>query len=98
MCRKPHLKTIKNDEAVAFQSGVIEIQRRLGKSIEKNEETREKAFLRLICKVKIKVVHQLNEEIKSTLQDKHPSSRVVNPNIILPPNVTPGGDILRNNG
>ena len=73
-----------------------EIQKRMTSSITKKEESREKAFVRLMMFGKIgqaakfinnddaiKGVHQLNNEIKGILSEKHPSGREADPSILL---------------
>ena len=74
-----------------------EIQKRMKKAQDKKkEESREKAFVRLMMLGKIgpaakyvnnddnvKGVHSLNAEIKEILQSKHPQAREVDPHVVL---------------
>ena len=73
-----------------------EIQRRMEKALTRKEETREKAFVRLMMFGKIgeaakyinnddaiKGVHPLNKEIKDILQSKHPEGREVDQEVII---------------
>ena len=74
-----------------------EIQKKLKKSHEKNKESNEKAFCRLMLLGKVspamkfinseddtKGVHSLTEQIKKLLQDKHPKAEDVCEDILLP--------------
>ena len=76
-----------------------EIQRRMKKTSQQQEQTRHNYFVKLMIFGKIgeaakkinnddaiKGVHPLNDEIKEILQQKHPKSREVDPNIIVPQN------------
>ena len=74
-----------------------EIQKRMKKAAKKKEEAQHAYFLRLMAFGKvgeaakkinnddsIKGVHELNDQIKSILQQKHPKAREVEAEIILP--------------
>ena len=73
-----------------------EIQKRLQKSHEKKEESRDRAFVRnmLLGKIgpaakyinnedAVKGVHNMNEEIKAILQSKHPEAKASDPSALL---------------
>ena len=85
-----------NGDLSSLMDETNEIQKRMTSSITKKEESREKAFVRLMMFGKIgqaakfinnddaiKGVHQLNNEIKGILSEKHPSGREADPSILL---------------
>ena len=74
-----------------------EIQKRLRKTLDRREESRDRAFLRnmLLGKIgpaakfinnedAVKGVHTLTEEIKTILLSKHPEAKNVHPSALLP--------------
>ena len=87
---------VQKGEIRSLMSETNEVQKRLKKAAAKKEETREKAFVRLMMFGKIgpaakfinnedavKGVHSLNDEITNILQAKHPEKREVDPEIII---------------
>ena len=74
-----------------------EIQKRMKMPVEKKEQSKEKLFLQNMLLGKtgaaakfinnddaIRGVHELTDEIKSILVDKHPGARVVHPDVKIP--------------
>ena len=91
------LKKWNEGEIDAIMSEDKEIQKRLKKSFERKEESRDRAFLRnmLLGKIgpaakfinnedAVKGVHNLNEEIKTILLSKHPEGNEIDPSTLLP--------------
>ena len=84
-----------NGNIKSLMSETKEIQRRMKKTLTRKEESREKAFVRLMMLGKIgpaakyinnedavKGVHPLNEEIKNILLSKHPEARPIHQDTI----------------
>ena len=84
-----------------------EIQKRMKKSLSRKEESREKAFIRLMTFGKIgpaakfinndddvKGVHPLNAQIKEILQSKHPAGGEIDEEVILECNATPPEPVI----
>ena len=89
------LERWRNGELKSLMAETTEIQKRLRKAKSGKEESREKAFIRLMMLGKlgpaakyvnndddIKGVHPLTSEIKEILESKHPAGREVDPEII----------------
>ena len=83
-------------ELVSLMAEAKEIQKRILSSKSRKEETREKAFVRLMLLSKIgqaakyvnnedsvKGVHSLTDEIREILQSKHPAGGEADPEVIL---------------
>ena len=104
---KSRLEWWKNGDLKSLMGEVKEIQKRLKKANAGKEESREKAFIRLMMMGKIgpaakfvnndddiKGVHPLTTEIKDILQSKHPAGSEVDPEVVCELTAEPPQPVL----
>ena len=104
---RSRLERWKDGDLKSILNETNETQKRMKRTLSNKKETKEKAFIRLMMFGKVgqaakyinnddsvKGVHPLNEEIKNILQEKHPKSREVDDEIILPQTADPTQPVI----